>query len=77
MRRLGALAVKKLSECSCCEKTWCSCYEKAECSCCEKACLVIARDGVGVRALNDDIVVIINNDKLICVSVCCQMVAER
>ena len=38
---------------------------------CEKAWLVIARDGVGGRALNDEIVVIINDDKFICVSVCC------
>ena len=63
VRRLGARAVRKLSECSCCEKTWCSC--------CEKAWLVIARDGVGGRALNDELVVIINDDKFICVSVCC------
>ena len=33
--------------------------------------LVIARDGVGGRALNDEIVVIINDDKLIFISVCC------
>ena len=33
--------------------------------------LVIARDGVGGQALNDKIVVIINDDKCICVSVCC------
>ena len=33
--------------------------------------LVIARDGVCGRALNDEIVVIINDDKLIFISVCC------
>ena len=27
--------------------------------------------------LNDEIVVIINDDKCICISVCCQVVAER
>ena len=32
---------------------------------------VIARDGVGGRAFNDEKVVIMNNDKFICVSVCC------
>ena len=71
VRRLGARAVRKLSECSCCEKTWCSCCDKAECSCCEKAWLVIGRDGVGGRALNDEIVVIINDGKFIFISVCC------
>ena len=70
VRRLGARAVRKLSECSCCEKTWCSCCEKAECSCCENAWLVIARDEVGGRAFNDEKVVIINNDKFICVCKC-------
>ena len=29
--------------------------------------IVIARDGVGGRALNDELVVIINDDKFICV----------
>ena len=33
--------------------------EIAECSCCEKAWLVIARDGVGGRALNDELVVLL------------------
>ena len=33
--------------------------------------LVIALDGVGGRALNDKIVVIINEDKFIFISVCC------
>ena len=61
VRRLGAQAVRKLSECSCCEKAW----------------LVIARDGVGGRALNGEIVVIINDDKFIFIIVCCQMVVER
>ena len=55
VRRLGARAVRKLSECSCCEK----------------AGLVIARDGVSGRSLNDEIVVIINYDKFIFISVCC------
>ena len=32
---------------------------------------VIARDEVGGRAFNDEKIVIINNDKFICVSVCC------
>ena len=64
VRRLGARAMKKLSKCSCCEKSWYSCCKKAKCCSGEKAWLVIVRDGVGGRALDDEIVVIINDVNL-------------
>ena len=68
VRKLSAPAVKRLGWCSCFEKA--SCCEKAWCSCCEK--LVIARDRVCDRFLFEDaIVVIINDDKCIFISVCC------
>ena len=70
VRKLSASAVRRLCWCSCCKKAECSCCEKDWCSCCQK--LVIARDRVCDRFLFEDaIVVIINDDKCIFISVCC------
>ena len=63
VRRLGARAVKKLGAPAVRRLGWCSC--------CEKTC---NRSGWSVWSsfgLNDDIVVIINDDKCIFISVCC------
>ena len=64
MRRLGAPAVKRLGP---------PAVRKIDASAVRRlgAHAVIARDEVGGRAFNDEKVVIINNDKFICVSVCC------
>jgi len=66
VRRLGARAVQKLSAPAVRSLGLCSCCEKAECSCCEKAWNVWSSFG-----LNDEIVVIINDDKCIFISLCC------
>ena len=64
VRRLGAPAVKRLGP---------PAVRKIDASAVRRlgARAVIARDEVGGRAFNDEKVVIINNDKFICVSVCC------
>ena len=64
VRRLGATAVKRLGP---------PAVRKIDASAVRRlgAHAVIARDEVGGRAFNDEKVVIINNDKFICVSVCC------
>ena len=64
VRRLGAPAVKRLGP---------PAVRKIDASAVRRlgAHAVIARDEVGGRAFNDEKIVIINNDKFICVSVCC------
>ena len=76
VRKLGARAVRKLSECSCWRRLGAPAVQrlgppavrKIDASAVRR---LGARDEVGGRAFNDEKVVIINNDKFICVSVCC------
>ena len=69
-RRLGAPAVRRLSAPPAVRRLGARAARKLSAPAVRR--LVIARDGVGGRALNDEIVVIINDDdKLIFISVCC------
>ena len=65
VRRLGAPAVKRLGPPT---------VRKIDASAVRRLGAhqaAIARDEVGGRAFNDEKIIIINNDKFICVSVCC------